>query len=47
MHAYIVLHNMIIDDEKYDSYDKNYHTVTFIVVPSVTYETLASLTIIL
>jgi hypothetical protein len=43
MHAYIILHNMIIDD----GYDENYHTVTSVVTPPVTYEALASLTSIL
>jgi hypothetical protein len=38
---------MIIDDERDDGYDDNYHTVTFIVASPVTYETTASLTIIL
>jgi hypothetical protein len=48
--AYIILHNMIIDDERDSSdgdYDVNYHTVTFIIAPPVTYETPTSLTIIL
>jgi hypothetical protein len=35
---------MIIDDEKDDGYDDNYHTVTFIVAPPVTYKTPVSLT---
>jgi hypothetical protein len=47
MRAYIILHNMIIDDERDDGYDDNYHTVIFIVVPPVTYEVPASLTTIL
>jgi hypothetical protein len=47
MRAYIILHNMIIDDERDDGYDKNYHTVTFIVALPVTYETPVSLTTIL
>jgi hypothetical protein len=47
MHACIILHNMIIDDERDDGYDDNYHTVTFIVAPPVTYEAPASLTTIL
>jgi hypothetical protein len=33
MCAYIILHNMIIDD----GYDDNYHIITFIVAPPVTY----------
>jgi hypothetical protein len=44
MCACIILHNMIIDDERDDSYDDNYHTVTFIVPPPVTYEAPTSLT---
>jgi hypothetical protein len=47
MCAYIILHNIIIDDERDDGYDNNYHIVTFIVIPPVTYETPVSLTIIL
>jgi hypothetical protein len=47
MRAYIILHNMIIDDERDDGYDDNYHTVTSVVAPPVTYETPASLTTIL
>jgi hypothetical protein len=47
MRAYIILHNMIIDDEKDGDYDNNYHTVTSIVALAVNYKTLASLTIIL
>jgi hypothetical protein len=42
--ACIILHNVIIDDEKDDGYDDNYHTVTFIVAPPVTYKTPVSLT---
>jgi hypothetical protein len=45
--AYIILHNMIINDERDDGYDENYYTVTSAVAPPVTYETPASLTIIL
>jgi hypothetical protein len=47
MHAYIILHNMIIADERDDSYDGKYHTVTSVVAPPVTYEPPASLTTIL
>jgi hypothetical protein len=47
MRACFILHNMIIDDERDDGYDNNYHTVTFVVVPPVTYEVPASLTTIL
>jgi hypothetical protein len=47
MCAYIILHNMIIDNEINDGYDENYHTVTFVVAPPVTYKALTSLTIII
>jgi hypothetical protein len=47
MRAYIILHNMIIDDERDDSYYDNYHAVTSIVAPPVTYEAPTSLTTIL
>jgi hypothetical protein len=47
MCACIILHNMIIDDERDDGYDDNYHTVTSVIAPPVTYEALVSLTIIL
>jgi hypothetical protein len=47
MRTYIILHNMIIDDERDDGYDENYHTVTSVVAPPVNYETPASLTSIL
>jgi hypothetical protein len=47
MHTCIILHNMIIDDERDDDYDENYHTVTSVVAPPVTYEALSSLTTIL
>jgi hypothetical protein len=47
MCAYIILHNMSIEDERDDGYDENYHTVTFIIAPHVNYETLTSLTSIL
>jgi hypothetical protein len=43
----IILHNMIIDDERDDDYDNNYHTITYVVAPPVTYKALTSLTIIL
>jgi hypothetical protein len=45
--AYIILHNMIIDDERDNGYDDNYYTVTSIVAPPVTYEAPVSLTTIL
>jgi hypothetical protein len=47
MCACIILHNMIINDERNGGYDDNYHTVTFIVAPPVTYEAPASLTTII
>jgi hypothetical protein len=47
MHACIILHNMITDDERDDGYNKNYHTVTSIVSPLVNYEAPASITSIL
>jgi hypothetical protein len=42
MCASIILHNMIIDDERGSSFDKNYHTVPNIVVPPVNYNASAS-----
>jgi hypothetical protein len=47
MHVCIILHNMIIDDERDGDYDENYHTVTSIVAPPVNYEAPASLKSIL
>jgi hypothetical protein len=47
MRACIILHNMIIDNERDDDYDDNYHTVTSIVAPPVAYEALTSLITIL
>jgi hypothetical protein len=47
MRACIILHNMFIDDERDGGYDDNYHTITFVVAPPVTYEVAASLTVIL
>jgi hypothetical protein len=47
MCARIILHNMIIDDERDDGYNENYHTVTSVITSSVTYEASANLTIIL
>jgi hypothetical protein len=47
MCAYIILHNMILDDERDISYDDNYHTVNFVVAAPVTYEAPTSLTTIL
>jgi hypothetical protein len=47
MRACIILHNMIINNERDDGYDENYHTVTSVIAPPVTYEAPASLTTIL
>jgi hypothetical protein len=47
MRACIILHNIIIDDERDDVYDDNYHTVTSVTAPPFTYETSTSLTTIL
>jgi hypothetical protein len=47
MHACIILHNVIIDNERNGSFDQNYHTVTFIVAPSVNYEASTSPTSII
>jgi hypothetical protein len=44
MRACIILYNMINDDERDDGYNENYHTVTSVVAPSITYEALTSLT---
>jgi hypothetical protein len=43
----IILHNMIIDDERDDDYDKNYHTVVSVIAPLVNYVEPASLASIL
>jgi hypothetical protein len=43
MCAFIILHNMIIDDERDDDYNNNYHTVTSVVTSPITYESPASL----
>jgi hypothetical protein len=42
MHACIILHNMIINDERDGGYDENYYTVTSVVASPITYEALAS-----
>jgi hypothetical protein len=47
MRACIILHDMIIDNERNDGYDDNYYTITFIVAPPVTYEAPISLATIL
>jgi hypothetical protein len=46
IHGCIVLHSMIIDDERGIGYDDNYHTVTFVIAPPVTYKAPTSLTTI-
>jgi hypothetical protein len=47
LRACIILYNMIINDERDDDYDENYHTVTSVVALPVNYETPTSLTSIL
>jgi hypothetical protein len=47
MRSYIVLHNMIIDDERDGNYDENYHNVTFVIDLPVNYDGPASLISIL
>jgi hypothetical protein len=47
MHVCIILHNIIIDDEKDSDYDENYHTIAFVVALPITYETPTSFTTIL
>jgi hypothetical protein len=47
MRVCIILYNMIIDDERDHSFNKNYHTVIFIVAPPINYEAPTSLTRIL
>jgi hypothetical protein len=47
MHACIILHNMIIDDERDSGYDDNYHTATSIIAPTITYEAPVSVKTIL
>jgi hypothetical protein len=47
MRAYSILHNMIIDDERDNGYNENYHTITFDVAPPINYEVSTDLTTIL
>jgi hypothetical protein len=47
MRACIILHNMIINDERDGGYDENYYIVTSVIAPSIIYEASASLTTIL
>jgi hypothetical protein len=47
MRACIILHNMIINDERDNGYDDNYHIITSVVAPHVNYEAPMSLTSIL
>jgi hypothetical protein len=47
MHACTILHNTIINEKRDSCYDDNYHTVTSVVAPPVTYKVPASLITIL
>jgi hypothetical protein len=47
MRACMILHNMIINDERDGGYDDNYHTITFVIAPPINYESPTSLTSIL
>jgi hypothetical protein len=47
MRACIILHNMIIDDERDDGYNNNYHTFTSVGPTTVTYEAPVSVTTVL
>jgi hypothetical protein len=47
MRTYIILHNMIIDDERDGDYDDNYHIVISVVALAFSYESPGSLTSIL
>jgi hypothetical protein len=47
MRACIILHNMIINDERDGSFDENYHIVISVIAPPVNYEAPANLTSIL
>jgi hypothetical protein len=47
MRACIILYNMIIDNERNDSFDENYHTITSVIALPINYEAPASLTSIL
>jgi hypothetical protein len=47
MRACLILHNMIIDDERDDGYNEKYHSVTSVIAPPVNYETPTHLTSIL
>jgi hypothetical protein len=47
MCACIILHNMIINDERDSGYNENYHIVTSVVASPINYEALTSLTNIL
>jgi hypothetical protein len=44
MRTCIILHNMIINNERDDGYDDNYHTITFLTAPPVNYEAPTSVT---
>jgi hypothetical protein len=43
MHSYIILHNMIIDDERDGSFNENYHTITSVVGSVINYNVSSSL----
>jgi hypothetical protein len=43
----IILNNLIIDDERDDDYDENYHTVSSVVAPPINYEAPTTLTSII
>jgi hypothetical protein len=45
--AYIILHNMTIDNERDGGYNDKYHTVTSVIALFMNYEASASLTNIL
>jgi hypothetical protein len=47
MRAYIMLNNMIIDNERDDDYDEKYHIITSVVAPHIAYKAPTSLTTIL
>jgi hypothetical protein len=47
MYACIILYNIIIDVERDDDYDENYHIVNSVVAPPINYEVPVSLTNIL
>jgi hypothetical protein len=38
MHSYIILHNMIVDEERKSSFNENYHAVTSIITPPINHD---------